>query len=680
MKSLEGWTSLRRLARSRAAILIAVVALPVVVATQSAPAGFRNERPIVTTGPGPYRLGIDVPLLVGAGERALDLRLFDATNREVPYLFVRPPRTEPRWSPGVVLPVASTKTTSGFEVDFRQSARINAIKLGGMPTGFLKRAVIEGSGDRSRWTLLVAEGTLFDLPAEQLVQLELSFTPGEYRYLRVTWDDTNSGRVPVPRFVDARRVTENAPAPRLRAAVAFEKRVSEPGRSRYLVRLPGAHLPITALILEVDADRILREAEVSESRLMGGEAVPVSLGRMTLRRAVVGNVAASALRIPVNAPAEPQVDLTIEDGDNPPLAITTITAEFTEQPWIYFEAGSEPIVARYGSANLTRPQYDLEAARDSLRIDTVRDAAWGEPRPLPQVEDRTLAPMPLEGAPIDAARFRHVRDVPAGDAGLVALPMDAAALAESTGPARGFADVRVIDAEGRQVPYLVERRGEPLSVDLTLTSTTSAAVNSENGRRSVYRITLPFQQLPPARLVLTTDARVFDRRLVLGIEHAPDRHRREPWFEEIAVGRWVQADRERAAVPLTLPIRTVDTTDLLLVVDEGDNRALTIATPHLLLPSYRLRFYRPATTALRLAYGRDDLAPPRYDLALLAPQVLGVAATEIAVGGVSATPVTSHRPLMLASPVVFWSVLGVAVVVLLGFVVRLVGKVETPAR
>src|SRR5262245_36615320 len=143
----------------RASVLVAVIALPVVVATQSAPTGFRNERPIVTTGPGPYRLGIDVPLLVGAGDRVADLRLFDSSHREVPYLFVSPPRTEPRWSPGTILPVASTKTTSGFEVDLRQSARISAIKLGGMPIGFLKRAVIEGSGDRSRWTLLVPEGT-----------------------------------------------------------------------------------------------------------------------------------------------------------------------------------------------------------------------------------------------------------------------------------------------------------------------------------------------------------------------------------------------------------------------------------------------------------------------------------------------------------------------------------------
>jgi hypothetical protein len=88
--------------------------------------------------------------------------------------------------------------------------------------------------------------------------------------------------------------------------------------------------------------------------------------------------------------------------------------------------------------------------------------------------------------------------------------------------------------------------------------------------------------------------------------------------------------------------------------------------------------YRPANAVLRLAYGREDLTPPRYDLALLAPQVLGVAASEVTAAATSAT-VTKERTLVLASPAVFWSVLGVAVVVLLGFVVKLMRNVETPA-
>ena len=67
------------------------------------------------------------------------------------------------------------------------------------------------------------------------------------------------------------------------------------------------------------------------------------------------------------------------------------------------------------------------------------------------------------------------------------------------------------------------------------------------------------------------------------------------------------------------------------------------------------------------------MAPPRYDLALLAPQVMGVTAVDVAAGPDSPKAVTGTAA-ALTSPWLFWGVLGVAVVVLLGFVVRLIGK------
>ena len=662
---------------SRALTILSVLGVVAwaAIAAQT-PGGFRVERPIVTMGTGPYRLAVDVPLLAGATEGATDLRLFDASNREVPFLFVRPAQATATWQRGALLAIApegtATRKTSGFEVDLGEAARVDRLRVRGLPPGFLKRVVLEGSGDRSRWTLLAGEGTLFDLPDAQLQQLELPFAPGMYRYLRVIWDDSSSGRLPMPAAAEARRVIRNAPPAPLRAPVALERRPSEPGRSRYLVRLPGPRLPIVGLVLDVSADRVLREAEVSESRLSGGEAVPVALGRATLRRSVVGTVAASDLRIPIGAPSEPVVNLTIEDNDNPPLAVNGITAEFAEQPWIYFEVGGGPIVARYGSANRRMPLYDLEAVRGSLQIDDVAEARWGEPNIVAAPEERATAPLPVEGSPIDMSLFRHVRDLPAGDAGLVALPLDAAVLAESGRPGKSFADVRIIDSTGRQVPYLVERRSEPLALSVTLEPASSNTVDTSSGRRTVYRLRLPFAQLPSARLVLTTEARVFDRGVQIGIERPPDRRRRETWLDWVAGSRWLHADRDRPAPPLQLTFGPVDATELLVVVDEGDNRALPLGPAQLLLPSYRLRFFRAADTPLKLAYGRDDLSPPRYDLALLAPQVLGVAATEISAG--AATPTAAAATTPLVSPLVFWSVLSVAVVVLIGFVVKLIGK------
>ena len=99
-----------------------------------------------------------------------------------------------------------TPKTSGFEIDLGEPITIDRFRIDGLAPPFLKRVRLEGSGDRARWTLLVAEGTVFNLPEERLVQTELAFTPGPYRYLRLTWDDTRSGRLPQPASSSAREV------------------------------------------------------------------------------------------------------------------------------------------------------------------------------------------------------------------------------------------------------------------------------------------------------------------------------------------------------------------------------------------------------------------------------------------------------------------------------------------
>lgn len=653
-------------------------------AQQTSPdAAFRYERPIQTGGPGPRRLAIDVsllsgstPLQRGAGPVRLgDLRLFDPAGREVQYLLVSNPPQQPTWRTAPTLPIAPVETptqkTSGYEVDFGEAAMIDRFKVDGIAPPFLKRVRLEGSGDRARWTLLVAEGTVFHLPEEGLLQTELAFSPGLYRYLRVTWDDTRSGVVERPPVAFAREVRNVIALPPLTTPLAFERRPSEPGRSQFRVRLPASRLPIVALELEMGGTHILREATVFEARLMGGQISPMALGKATLRRVVRDDLAASSLRIPINEPVEAQLDLVIDDGNNPPSEVRGATAVFAALPWIFFESPGDSIVARYGATSLQAPQYDLEAVRATVAIATTPDATWGEARERSPEENAARVPpaLPTIGSALDIARFQYLRPLAPGAGGLVTIPLDAQALAHSQGA--DFADVRVVDAAGRQVPYLVERASEPLSLGLTIEPLATRPVTLQSDRTmSVYRVRLPIEGLPPSRLVLRSSARVFSRQVTVGIEHPPDRRRRGPWFEALATSIWGHADQESLAPDLTLPLQRLGVGEVLLTVQEGDNSPLAIDSARLLLPSYRLRLFREANTALRLAYGRDDLSPPEYDLALLAPQLLGVAATEVVPDAEQITGPSS--PTVLMSPQIFWGVLIAAVLVLLTLLVRLV--------
>src|SRR5438094_9930690 len=106
--------------------------------TAQQPPAFRVERPIAVNGAGPRRLAIDVPLLAGAAPFRVvsrfndyetgqtvavmsglnDLRIFDASGKEVGYLLVRNPPAPPRFTVGTILPIAAVDTdksrTSGF--------------------------------------------------------------------------------------------------------------------------------------------------------------------------------------------------------------------------------------------------------------------------------------------------------------------------------------------------------------------------------------------------------------------------------------------------------------------------------------------------------------------------------------------------------------------------------------
>jgi Protein of unknown function (DUF3999) len=663
-------------------------------ASQQAPAARSPvERPIVTAAPGPQKLPVDTPLLVGAERFATvaveaegaqardglgDLRLFDRDGREVPYLLMTPPARRPLWLTGSILGIAETKKTSGFEVDLGQTRLIDALAVEGVPAPFLKRLMLEGSGDRSRWTVLVREGTLFDLPDDRVRQTTLSFTPGSYRYFRVTWDDTNSARVRTPEQVRAREGTQVPEASPLHENVVFDRQASEPGKSRYRLRLPAAGLPIVAIVLDAGRGDVFRTATALESRFNGVRADPVELGRARLMQTEQGPGAAGALRLPIERPQTTELQLVIEDGSNPPLKLETVAVEFADLPVVYFEASGGPMTARYGNRSGSAPQYDLEAKRHNVNLDRLPAASWGEPHPATTAAPAAPAPaMPDRGAKLDAGAFRYRRSLPEGAAGLVALQLDAAVLSHSRGPQSGFADLRVVDDEGYQIPYLIERRDEPLSIDLSIQKATPEARGlrePRGGNRSAYAVALPYINLPASRLVLETSDRVFRRPLQIGVERSPDRQHRDSWFEALARGEWQHADQSTPAAPMELAFSPRDATRLLLLVNEGDNRPLAITRARLLLPSWRVRFFRPAAR-LSLIYGREDASAPQYDLALLAPAVLQAEARDLTpaaeAGGGNAGEA-------ILSPRLFWVGLGVAVAILLLLIVRLISSGTAP--
>ena len=630
------------------------------------------ERSVAPGGPGGNRLEVDVDLLAGASNDLRDLRFMSAAGVEIPYLLLDQPRADRKWKDGRILPLRRTKSSSGFEVDLGEVVRIDRIRFEGLPAPFLKRVRIEAGGDRTRWTLLYEQATLFDLPDDGLRLLELDIEPGEYRYLRVVWNDRSSGRLSPPRRVGARLLQGSPPPPPLVAQLTFDQRASEPGVSRYRVSLPAPGLPIVGLELEVEAPYVLRPARVTEARLSGSEIRPSVLGQTTLRRVVHEDLVASHMEIPISTPTESEVMIEVDNGDNPPLELKTVTARFALQPWIYFESpDGEPLTARYGASGLGAPSYDLVALREALGPEGiargVNDARFGETRQL--IVTTTPEELAIEdavggGAKIKLAGFRTRRAVEQGPLGLNALLLDPTVLAGS----RSLSDLRIVDDRSVQVPYIQESLGEPTILDL---AEPAPAPEDAGERQSAYGLTMPYATLPAARLTITTTARVFERRVRL--VRVETRNPRDPAVQVVLDEQvWRNRDTGREAPPLSLRVPVHAGTELLLIVDEGDNSPLQLGNPRLFLPTYRLRFLRRDEDPLWLMYGQDGLAAPRYDLALLAPRVLGARVPEVGLSDVEEG--LSIIPAGRVGTIVFWCVLVAVLIVLFGMVARLLRR------
>lgn len=267
------------------------------------------------------------------------------------------------------------------------------------------------------------------------------------------------------------------------------------------------------------------------------------------------------------------------------------------------------------------------------------------------LDEKTSVPL---GAPIDREQYRFSRRIPDAPRGPAVLLLDQHALARSN-----RRDVRIANGDGRQVPYLLETRAESLALKLAVPERRS------EGTTSVYRFELPYNNLPLQALVLTTSARVFEREVQV---RRAGRNQRRRAGEIIASTQWrsVESGGVQRSLRLDLPHRAPRAIEV--VIDEGDNAPLPLASAKILMPLRALRFEHPGTP-LFLLYGNRKATAPRYDLTLLEPHLSRAPARELTL-----------PPLRAASDAdddgegkrLFWIGIVIAGVVLIAMLLRLV--------
>ena len=316
---------------------------------------------------GLYDVLVPLPVMDKARADLADLRLFDSTNREIPYAIrIRKDVDEKREIPTRLFNHGfAGPATSEVTVDLGENpGEHNEIEIETTGTNFRRGVVIEGSDSGREWRTLSNDGVIFSFASQNNVaeSQRVSYPMSRYRYLRVKvsrdpmTDDETPQVTSVKVMMAVRQKgwlsTWNVPVP-----------------SYQLQRNQGAHATVWTLDLggRAPCDRLSLEiAEDSFSRPIQVEAID---DPQNVRLIASGDLTRHSgdekkpLVIYFNEEATVRrLRLQITDYSNPPLNITEINASAPARQLVFElkQPASQPLRLYFGNENVPAPHYDFE--------------------------------------------------------------------------------------------------------------------------------------------------------------------------------------------------------------------------------------------------------------------------------------------------------------------------------
>jgi hypothetical protein len=577
------------------------------------PADFPWQSEVALPPTGAARIAVPPALLpAGVALDAAALLLVDATGRAVPTARV----TE---TPGTTVPV---RVTPGDRADVWMVEALNepfdALTIR-FPDGPIAATVslADAAGnalgpDQRVWRLDPYAEERVALPGATLGPVRLTLTAAA---IQTAPDGTASGVTLGMPAIDG--VAGEGPQPtRLARPVTASAWVGD-GWRRYKVPL-DAPLPVRAVWLDPDADVFLREAV---ARLTFGEQDDWSPDRepptAVLRQRLSGRrVEHTAVPVPTAV------------GDHLDIAIAGAEALPMRQVWV--EVPSLWLLARdagpgphrlYGGLAATEPPSDLQPAARVLVRTSGPAIEPGAPAPNPDFVPPEAA-ISGPGTAIDTRGLRWSRAL--SGPGLARVRLDPHVLEHARAD---LGDLRILDAEGRQIPYLLTRAAAGDG------EREVAITRVETGRVSTWSIAVDTPNVPLSSLVLETDAEVFSREITV-------LRPRGGALEPLRVETWTALDGAR---PHAIDIDQAVGDTLLVQVNEGDDPPLPITRASLSWPTWDLVVDLPASGAT-LVYGDPMRRAPSYDLDLVRDAMQRRHPPEVPLGPVDALATRHAAP------------------------------------
>jgi hypothetical protein len=375
----------------------------------------------------------------------------------------------------------------------------------------------------------------------------------------------------------------------------------------------------------------------------------------TVRRMRIGGAAVEHVEVSVGGILySDRLEVVVDAHGNAPLTITEVSVTMEGVDMLVVDPQGGPFYL-YGGA----PPQDATPSDLAFAVPDLFRAAAGVAVPGAVTVNPAYQPPEVRAGlaspstPIDLSDFTAVRAV-SGE-GLVRIPLDEAVLKEARS---ALGDLRLIDPEGRQIPFLLERRAVDARWD------DLPVEREEKGDVTFLKVEVPHQEIPVASITLTTDATLFQRRVTAW-------RARGATLEPLRSYEWVGEDRPGA---LTLELSKLVGETLLISIDNGDDPPLPVEIESVGWAQHELIARLPPGGA-RLVYGSPTVAAPCYDLALLGSDLQRRATAEATLG----TPETlKPLPVSMWDRLALGAGLGALVMGLIWLTIRLVHTVEAP--
>jgi hypothetical protein len=621
---------------------------------------------------GLVKINLPIETLDAARPELEDLRLYDEAGNEVPYLIERSMPAEQVAQAVKGFQVSLNASTTVITVETGLAQPLDTVTLETPAMGFIKAVRVESSEDGNRWQTLAQGQPIFCQP-DGASHLQISLPPSSSKWLRLTVDDGRSPPVPFTGALVHPATGEPAPGELIPATIT--ERDENPGETRLAVSLGAANLSVASVQLETSEPLFMRQVSIASPKVSEDSISEQTIGQGTVYRvAVEGQTPSESLSVPLNNLVRSrELFVLIKNGNSPPLPISAVRVERRPVYLVFLarQAGAYHLLT--GNAHCDAPRYDLAALGMNLKDVAVSPIQISPPSNNPDFRAAEVLPgLEVTGAALDVSdwKFRKPVKISSG-AGAQQIEPDLEVLAHAR---PGFEDLRVLDG-GNQVPYIIQRT----SINRALTPTVTATKDEKDPKLSRWIIKLPESGLPIARLTCVTRTPLFERSVSL-YEELTDA-RGDKYRRVLGGATWTQTP-ERKSKDFTLTLDgPVQSDTIFLETDNGDNPPIELEKFVVFYPATRILLKANPGDELFLYYGNPQVAPPSYDLSLVAEQLLSAEKNDASLLAEEQLKGSSWYKNQMPSQggVLLWGILALVVVVLLFIISRLLPNSQPPA-